>query len=101
MSALIFRPARNAMQSGKGKSNNWVLVHEPDGSRQIDPLMGYSSSSNMNSQIRLTFDSLEEAKDYASRQGLAYRVEEGHDATSKVCVYTDNFKSGRKTPWTH
>jgi len=101
MTALIFRPARNAMQSGKGKSNTWVLVHEKTGARQIDPLMGYSSSSNMNSQIRLTFDSLQEAENYATSQGLAYRVEDGHDATPKRSVYTDNFKNARKTPWTH
>ncbi len=101
MSVLIFRPARNAMQSGKGNSNNWVLIHEPDGVRQIDPLMGYSSSSNMKSQIRLTFNSLQEAEEYAKRQGLTYRIEDAHEATPKVSLYTDNFKSGRKTPWTH
>ncbi len=101
MNALIFRPAKNAMQSGKGKSNHWVLVHEPEGKRQIDPLMGYSSSSNTSSQIRLIFDSLAEAEEYAKRRGLKYRVEEAHDPVPKKTLYTDNFKNDRKTPWTH
>ena len=101
MTALIFCPPRNAMQSGKGKSKNWVLVHERDSGRQIDPLMGYSSSSDMASQVRLTFESQEAAEDYAKRQGLAYRVESSHKPTAKRSAYTDNFKSDRKVPWTH
>ena len=55
MTARIYRPARNAMQSGKGKSKQWVLVHEPAAPRSIDPLMGYTSSSDMNQQIKLSF----------------------------------------------
>ncbi len=101
MTALIFSPARNAMQSGKGKSKHWVLVHERDSGRSIDPLMGYSSSTDMNAQVRLTFESQEAAEDYAKRNGLAYRVEASHKATAKRSVYTDNFQSNRKVPWTH
>ena len=89
------------MQSGKGKSKNWVLLHVRQSGRGIDPLMGYSSSSDMQAQVRLTFDTKEEAETYARRQGLAYRIEAPHDAEVKRSVYTDNFQSGRKTPWTH
>lgn len=101
MTALIFCPPRNAMQSGKGKSKNWILLHERDSGRQIDPLMGYSSSTDMNSQVRLTFESQEAAEEYAKRQGLAYRVETSNKTTAKRSVYTDNFKTDRKVPWTH
>ncbi|MEL6785791.1 MAG: NADH dehydrogenase ubiquinone Fe-S protein 4, partial [Pseudomonadota bacterium] len=41
MIARIFRPAKTAMQSGKGKSRQWVLQYEPSAPKQSDPLMGY------------------------------------------------------------
>ena len=101
MTARIYRPARNAMQSGKGKTKIWVLVHEPAVAREVEPLMGYTSSSDMQSQVRLTFSSQEEAEAYARKAGLAYRVDEPQEPTSKRASYPDNFRSDRKTPWTH
>ena len=101
MTARIYRPARNAMQSGKGKSKQWVLVHEPAAPRSIDPLMGYTSSSDMNQQVKLSFETLEEAETYAKRNGIPYSVQPAHEPTPKRVSYPDNFRSDRKTPWTH
>ncbi|UXN73039.1 ETC complex I subunit [Devosia sp. A8/3-2] len=101
MTARIYRPARNAMQSGKGKSKNWVLVHEPAAQREIDPLMGYTTSTDTRQQIKLSFDTLELAEAYAQKNGIAYSVQPAHDATPKRVSYPDNFRSDRKTPWTH
>lgn len=101
MTARIFRPTRNAMQSGRGKSKNWVLVHEPEAAREVEPLMGYTSSSDMAQQIRLTFETLEEAEAYARQAGLAYSVQTAQEASPKRVAYTDNFKHDRKSPWTH
>ncbi len=101
MTARIYRPARNAMQSGKGKSKQWVLVHEPATPRSIDPLMGYTSSSDMNQQVKLSFETLEEAEAYATRNGIPYSVQPVHEPTPKRVSYPDNFRSDRKTPWTH
>jgi hypothetical protein len=101
MTARIYRPARNAMQSGKGKSKQWVLVHEPVTPRSIDPLMGYTSSSDMNQQVKLSFETLEDAEAYAKRNGIPYSVQPAHDPTPKRVSYPDNFRSDRKTPWTH
>lgn len=101
MTAIIYRPARNAMQSGKGKSKKWMLVHERDEAREIEPLMGYTSSRDTQVQVKLTFDTLEEAEAYARKQGLAYRVQAAHDTTPKRTVYSDNFRHDRKSPWTH
>ncbi|MEO5807855.1 ETC complex I subunit [Devosia sp.] len=101
MSARIYRPARNAMQSGKGKSNQWVLVHDIAQAREIEPLMGYTSSGDMNQQVRLSFDTQELAEAYAQKNGIPYSVQPAHDATPKRVSYPDNFKSDRKTPWTH
>lgn len=101
MTARIFRPAPNAMQSGRGKSKDWVLVHEPASPRQIEPLMGYTSSSDTRAQIRLSFDTLEAAEAYAQRNGIAYVVQPAHQSTAKRSNYSDNFRSDRKVPWTH
>jgi hypothetical protein len=101
MTARIYRPARNAMQSGKGKSNQWVLVHEQASPREIEPLMGYTSSGDMAQQIRLSFDTLEAAEAYAQKNGIPYTVQPAHEATPKRVSYPDNFRSDRKTPWTH
>ena len=89
------------MQSGRGKSHTWVLVFEAEQAREIEPLMGYTSSSDMNQQIRLNFDTLEEAESYARRQGLAYTVQKPHDPVPKRVAYSDNFRNDRKQPWTH
>ena len=101
MTARIYRPARNAMQSGKGKSKQWVLVHEPAAPREIDPLMGYTTSTDTRQQIKLSFDTLELAEAYAQKNGIAYVVQPAHDATPKRVSYPDNFRADRKTPWTH
>ena len=101
MTARIYRPAPNAMQSGKGKSRDWVLVHEQASARSIDPLMGYTSSSDMRQQLKLSFDTLEAAEAYAQKNGIPYTVQPAHDAIPKRVSYPDNFRSDRKTPWTH
>ncbi|QQR40849.1 ETC complex I subunit [Devosia rhizoryzae] len=101
MTARIYRPARSAMQSGKGKSKSWVLVHEQSKPRGIEPLMGYTSSSDTTQQVKLSFDTLEEAEAYAQRNGIPYTVQPAHDPTPKRVSYPDNFRADRKTPWTH
>ncbi|MET3925607.1 ETC complex I subunit [Devosia sp. 2618] len=101
MTARIYRPAPNAMQSGKGKSKQWVLVHELASQRGIDPLMGYTTSTDTRQQVRLSFDTLELAEAYAHKNGIAYSVQPSQEATPKRQSYPDNFRSDRKTPWTH
>ena len=101
MTALIYRPAPNAMQSGRGKSKSWVLVYEPDKAKYIEPLMGYTGSAETQTQVRLSFDTLEEAETYARTNGIPYTVQPAHTSTPKRTNYSDNFRSDRKTPWTH
>jgi hypothetical protein len=101
MTARIFRPAPNAMQAGRGNSRDWVLVHEPAAPREIEPLMGYTSTTDTRAQIRLSFDTLEEAEAYAQRNGIPYTVQPPQGTTPKRNSYSDNFRSDRKTPWTH
>ncbi|MDR3472744.1 MAG: ETC complex I subunit [Devosia sp.] len=101
MTARIFRPAPNAMQSGEGNSKRWLLVTEPASARVIEPLMGYTSSTDTETQVKLFFDTLEEAEAYAQREGIPYRVQPSHEATVKRASYSDNFRFDRKVPWTH
>ncbi len=101
MTARIYVPARNAMQSGRGKSQRWLLEFEPAVARRVEPLMGYTSSSDMTSQVKLFFDTKEEAIAYATREGIAYRVEEPKPETRKTVIYSDNFKTSRLGQWTH
>ena len=101
MSARIYSPAKTAMQSGKAKTGRWLLEYDPEQPRRIDPLMGYTSSGDMKSQIRLWFDDKEQAVAYAEREGIAYRVEEPHQPKRRQVSYSDNFRFDRKVPWTH
>jgi hypothetical protein len=101
MRARIFRPARNAMQSGKARTKQWVLDYEPETPRTIDPLMGWTSSSDMRQQLCLEFDTAEEAVAYAKAHAIAYQLFEPHVPTPKPKAYSDNFKFDRKVPWSH
>ena len=101
MSARIFSPAKTAMQSGKAKTGNWILEFDPEQPRKIDPLMGYTTSGDMRSQIRLVFPSMEEAVAYAEKNGLSYRVQQPKEARRRQVSYSENFRYDRKIPWTH
>ena len=103
MLARIYQPARNAMQSGQAKTRQWVLEFVPEKRRSVDPLMGWTSSADMNSQVRLTFDSKEAAIEYAREHGIAYRVDEPHKRKPMVRPggYGENFATNRRRVWTH
>ncbi len=101
MLARIFRPAKTAMQSGKGKTNDWILEYEPAAARKADPLMGWTQSSDMNGQLRLAFDSRDEAIAYAQTRGIPFQVFEPKTPKRIIKAYADNFAAGRKIPWTH
>ena len=101
MSARIFSPAKTAMQSGKAKTGRWVLEFDPAQRKKIDPLMGYTTSGDMLSQIRLTFDTREEAVAYAGKGGLALRVAEPQGPKPREISLAENFRYDRRTPWTH
>ncbi len=101
MVARIYKPTRNAMQSGAAKTKHWVLEYEPESPRTVEPLMGYTCSVDMHSQIRLSFDTKEEAVAYAERNAIPYQVLEPHDVSRKKIAYSDNFAFQRMGQWTH
>jgi NADH dehydrogenase ubiquinone Fe-S protein 4 len=93
--ARIYRPAKTAMQSGRRQTRKWVLEFEPASSRARDPLMGWASAADTLNQVRLLFDTLEEAKAFAERQGLSYTIIEPHAISEKPKSYADNFRYDR------
>ena len=101
MTAKIYRPAPNAMQSGKAKSQEWLLEFESTTPRTVDPLMGWISNADTSSQVRMWFDTREEAIEFAKRQGISFQVTESREPKRVVKAYADNFASNRKRPWTH
>lgn len=93
--ARIYKPARNAMQSGKAKTKQWVLEFEPSDRKSLDPLMGWSGSGDTLAQVRLHFDSLEEAQSYADAQGLDPEVMAPHPVKVHKRNYADKFAYDR------
>jgi hypothetical protein len=101
MRARIYRPAKNAMQSGKARTRQWLLEYEPERPLEIDPLMGWTGSSDMRRQVQLEFESAEAAVAYAKRYDISYDVFEPHTPKVKPKSYADNFRFDRKIPWSH
>ncbi len=103
MQAKIYQPARNAMTSGQAKTRTWVLEYTPAERRRVDPLMGWTGSGDMMSQVRLTFPSKDAAIDYARDHGLAYTVAQPQKRKPNIRKggYGENFATNRRTVWTH
>jgi hypothetical protein len=101
MVARIYRPAPNAMQSGKANSKEWLLEFESETPRTVDPLMGWISNADTRPQVRMWFDTREEAIEFARRQGIPFQVMERKEPKRIIKAYADNFAANRKRPWTH
>lgn len=103
MRARIYQPARTAMQSGTAKTRGWTLEFAPASSREVDPLMGWTSSDDTQAQVRLRFDTREEAEDYARSRGIDYDVTEPklRKPVIRPRGYGENFATDRKGAWTH
>lgn len=103
MRARIYRPARTATQSGSARTRDWVLEFAPSTPREIDPLMGWTSSDDTQAQVRLGFPSKEAALDYARRHGIEAVVTEPKKRKPNIrpLGYGENFAPGRRGAWTH
>jgi len=89
------------MQSGTARTKEWVLDYEPEEAREIEPLMGWTSSGDMRQQVRLRFASADEAIAYAERHGIAYQVSDANPPSRRTMAYADNFAFKRRGAWTH
>ena len=101
MVARIFRPAKNAMQSGRRRTEDWCLEFEPEEPYGREPLMGWTTMSDMKRQVKLFFPTREAAEAHAKKHGIPYIVLPEHTPRPKKKSYADNFRFGRKVNWTH
>lgn len=103
MRARIFRPSKTAMSSGTAKTKVWVLEYVNESAREVDPLMGWTSNDDTQSQVRLTFDSKDAALDYAKAHGIDAVVQEPklRKANVRPGGYGENFATNRRGAWTH
>lgn len=103
MRARIYLPAKTAMQSGTAKTHQWLLEFTPASAREVDPLMGWTSSGDTQTQVKLRFASREEALAYAEAQGIEAVVTEPKPrrAIIRPRGYGENFATDRKGAWTH
>ncbi len=92
MTARIYQPPKNAMQSGKARTDQWILEFAPSEARKPDPLMGWSGSGDTQVQVVLKFASRDAAATYAAKCGIAARVVETPVKRLKLQSYADNFR---------
>jgi hypothetical protein len=91
----IYQPAKTAMQSGRALTDTWLLEFEPAAPREVEPLMGWISGRDTRRQVKLRFDTREEALAYAERNGYRVELEPSHARRFKPKSYADNFRPDR------
>lgn len=103
MTARIYRPAKSAMSSGQAKTREWILEFVNDTGRDVDPLMGWTSSSDTQAQVRMKFPTKEAALDYAKEHGIDAVVTEPKTRKPNIRArgYGENFATDRRGAWTH
>jgi hypothetical protein len=88
----IYKPAKNAMQSGRANTLNWIMERNNGNAQYIEPVMQWTASNNTGKQIRLTFETKEDAVNFAEKNGWHYTLIEPHTRTIKPKSYTgDHF----------
>lgn len=103
MRGRISKMPRNNTQIGSAITADWVLDFEPGSERHLDPLMGWTGSSDTQTQVRMTFPSQEAALAYALRHGIEVVVQPANDRKLNIRAggYGENFSTARRQPWTH
>ena len=101
MLAKIYRPAKSAMLSGKANAKRWVLEFSSDAAPRTDALMGWTGSAEASGQVRMAFETLEQALAFARAHGLPHQVTEPREPKRIIKAYSDNFAFRRREPWSH
>lgn len=93
--ARIYQPDKTAMQSGKGKCQDWLFEFAPDKPYFVDNLMGWVGMNDMPQEIRLRFPTKEAAVAYAQKQRIPFEVYEPNSRLQVRKAYADNFRYNR------
>jgi len=92
MTARIYQRPKNAMQSGKARSDDWILEFVPAEAKRPDPLMGWAGSGDTQQQVVLAFPAQADAQAYADRYGIEARIAVTPPRRLKIQAYADNFR---------
>ncbi|MFM5953989.1 MAG: NADH dehydrogenase ubiquinone Fe-S protein 4 [Novosphingobium sp.] len=92
MPARIYQRPKNAMQSGRARTGDWILDFAPAEAKRPDPVMGWAGSGDTQSQVTLTFASAAEAQAYANKYGIEAEVHATPPRKLKIQAYADNFR---------
>ena len=101
MTIKIYKPSKSSMQSGYKKTKMWLAEYISDADKTKDVLMGWNSSFDTREQIKMFFESKEQAIEWAKKNNYQYYVLEPKVRNIKPKNYASNFDINRKVPWTH
>jgi hypothetical protein len=91
MQAIIYRPAKTAMQSGRAKAKRWIVEFDAETARRVEPLMGWTGSADMRQQLRLEFESEAAARAYCERHDIAFELRAPRERRVRPKSYSENF----------
>ena len=88
--AKIYKPAKTAMQSGNRNTKNWLLEFDTLNTG-INPLMGWETSNDTMSEVKLEFSTKEQAINFAKKNNIIYYIVEPQEEKIIKKSYSDNF----------
>tara|TARA_Y100001970_G_scaffold263554_1_gene349145 strand:+ start:386 stop:667 length:282 start_codon:yes stop_codon:yes gene_type:complete len=88
--AKIYIPNKSPMQSGLGKTDKWIIEFETKNPTK-NPLMGWESSSDTLSELKLEFSTKDQAINYAKKMKIDYEIIEPKKRKVIKKSYADNF----------
>jgi hypothetical protein len=92
MKARIFKPTRTAMQSGKARTHKWVIEYEHEKAKEIEPIMGWTSTNETSNEVKIHFTTKEAAIKFAKDNNIDYEIIEPEIKKITIQSYADNFK---------
>ncbi len=88
--AIIYRPSKTAMQSGRAKTKNWILEFETLNTG-TNPLTGWETSKDTMSEVKIEFTTMEQAINYATKNNIKYHLIRSQNRKFIKKSYSDNF----------
>ena len=101
MTIKIYKPSKTAMQSGFGKTKKWLAEFISSEESVKDSLMGWNSTSDTKSQIKIFFDTKDQAIEWAKNNNYQFVIDEPKVRKVTIKSYASNFDINRKESWTH
>ncbi len=97
----IYQPRKTAMQSGRARTSQWIVEYEPGKPQSNDPLMGWVGRGDTRNQLRMRFETQDDAVAFCEKHGLEYHLAKPQLRRPAPKSYADNFRFDRETNWTH